>query len=630
MGTVTRLFDRLTNIMSGMGTTADKRAASFYAFMPISAAEAEAAYRSSWLVRKIVDIPPFDMTREWRDWQTDKDTIQKLEAEEKRLQLRMKCQRALVLARLYGGGAIILGTNDPNPMEPLDPARIGVGDLKYIHVVSRWQLAVEEAILDPTSPWFMQPSFFSMTGGNGQQAKIHPSRVVSFVGQRAPEGSMMPNANGSWYWGDPIMQSIGDAVKNADTAQNGFASLIDEAKIDVIGIPDLMSVWSTAEHETQLMARLNAAAQGKSTYRALIKDAQETWEQKQVTWSGMDNMLLAYLDMVAGAADIPLTRLLGQSPRGLQSTGDGEARDYHSMVKARQSELLTPALDQIDELLIRSALGDMPSDIYYEFGSLDDTDEKDEATIEFNFAQALKNYSDTGIFPDDFLMKIAANRIIESGRWPGSEAAFEEAEANAAANPEPDADETQLQTMEQRVAALEQAGTITKPQADALLKDAAPRSLYVSRKLLNAAAVIDWAKGQGFETTVPADQMHVTVLYSRTPVDWMDMGSDWSGDDKGQLRVAPGGPRMLDRFGSMGDAAVLLFNSSALCWRHEDMIGKGATSDYPDFCPHVTLSYDVPAGFDLSAVEPYQGELVFGPEIFAEVQDDWKSTIEEE
>jgi hypothetical protein len=47
------------------------------------------------------------------------------------------------------------------------------------------------------------------------------------------------------------------------------------------------------------------------------------------------------MDVVAGAADIPLTRLLGQSPRGLQSTGDGEERDYHSMIKARQSgELL--------------------------------------------------------------------------------------------------------------------------------------------------------------------------------------------------------------------------------------------------------------------------------------------------
>jgi hypothetical protein len=36
--------------------------------------------------------------------------IEKLEAEERRLQLKAKCQRALILARLFGGGALILGT----------------------------------------------------------------------------------------------------------------------------------------------------------------------------------------------------------------------------------------------------------------------------------------------------------------------------------------------------------------------------------------------------------------------------------------------------------------------------------------------------------------------------------------
>jgi hypothetical protein len=61
------------------------------------------------------------MTRAWRDWQANADDIQKLEAEEKRLQLKMKCQRALVLARLYGGSALILGTNDADPMQPLRP-----------------------------------------------------------------------------------------------------------------------------------------------------------------------------------------------------------------------------------------------------------------------------------------------------------------------------------------------------------------------------------------------------------------------------------------------------------------------------------------------------------------------------
>lgn len=630
MGVVSIIRDRLTNVMSGMGTTADKRSALFYNFIPLTGPEAEAGYRSSWLVRKIVDVPPFDMTREWRDWQTDKDSIQKLEAEEKRLRLKSKCERALVLARLFGGSAMILGTKDADTTKPLDPSRIGTGGLVYIHVMSRWQISEGQRRMDPVDPWYGQPDYFMLTGANGQQVKLHPSRVVAVIGQKAPEGGFYPSA--SWFWGDPIMQSIGDAVRNADLAQSGFAGLIDRAAVDVVQFKDLMSIVGTDEGEKKITARLAAMGMGKSSWRAIALDAEDKWSQMQISWAGIPDAMLAFMDVVAGAADIPLTRLLGQSPRGLQSTGDGEARDYHSMIKARQSEMLAPALDRIDELLIPSALGSRPSDVYYDFGTLDDTDEKDEAAIEFNFAQAFALKSNTGEFPAGVLAQAEMNRMLESGRYPGLESAIEEAEAN----PEPEPDPTDLTTIEARVAAMEKQGTITQKDAIRLVTDAEPRSLYVSRKLLNAAEVIDWAKGQGFTTTLPADEMHVTVLYSREPVDWMSLGQDyWSGGDPadqkaGILRVAPGGARMLDSFGSLKDATVLLFNSSALCWRHEDMISKGASSDYDQLCPHVTITYDAPADLDLSKVEPYRGELVFGPEVFAEVSDDWQQSIEEE
>jgi hypothetical protein len=623
--------DRLTNVMSGMGTSVDGRVFDRYTFLPTLHTDAEAAYRSSWLWRKIIDVPALDMTRAWRDWQTEAPNIEKLEGEEKRLRLKDKCKRALILSRLYGGGALLLGTNDVDVSQPLRPAQTRAGGLTYVQVFSRHQMSLGEQRLDPADPWFGKPEYFTInTTGKDNAVKIHPSRIIEFIGQPVPEGSWYgPGAlAGSWFWGDPIMQSIGQAVKNADFAQDGFAALIARAAVDVFKFKDLMSIVGTAEGEEQIKRRVAWTSQAKSTHRAMLIDAEDEWSQVQIDWSGIPNVLDAFLLVVSGAADIPMTRLLGQSPRGLQSTGDGEERDYQSMIKARQDEQLKPALDRIDELLIPSALGTKPSDVYWSFGPLQEANEKDEAQIELQFSEALKNYSDMGIFPEAALAAIAKNRIIESDRWPGSEKAFEET-AN-----EPSANQTQneadLTTLQQKVAAMQQQGTITPNDAAILLTDAAPRSLYVSRKLLNAQAVIDWAKGQGFESTVPADEMHVTVLYSREAVDWMAMGSDWGSDDKGNLRVPPGGPRMLDRFGSMKDAVVLLFNSSSLCWRHEDMVSKGASSDYPEFCPHVTLSYSVPADFDLSKVEPYQGELLFGPEVFAEVNEDWKSAIEEE
>jgi hypothetical protein len=150
----------------------------------------------------------------------------------------------------------------------------------------------------------------------------------------------------------------------------------------------------------------------------------------------------------------------------------------------------------------------------------------------------------------------------------------------------------------------------------------------VSRKLLNGVDFLRWAHGQGFEKTLKADDLHVTVLYSRTPVDWMEMGSPFSMNDDGTLTVPAGGPRIVEPLGSEG-AVVLLFGSSELCWRHCQMVHDGASHDYEEYQPHITITYDG-GNLDLSKVEPFVGPLQFGPEIFQEIKDDYIASIVEE
>lgn len=144
-----------------------------------------------------------------------------------------------------------------------------------------------------------------------------------------------------------------------------------------------------------------------------------------------------------------------------------------------------------------------------------------------------------------------------------------------------------------------------------------PRTLYVYRKLLNYKELASWAKSQGFDTTLDAD-MHVTVCYSTALVDWMKAGEAYSQNQDGSLTVKPGGPRLIEPLGDKG-AVVLMFSSSEICWRHIQLKELGASWSYEEYQPHVTITYDAPAGLDLSALDPYNGELRFGPEIFEEL-----------
>lgn len=172
-----------------------------------------------------------------------------------------------------------------------------------------------------------------------------------------------------------------------------------------------------------------------------------------------------------------------------------------------------------------------------------------------------------------------------------------------------------LKDIQDEVAAtIERNGGITKSAP-------VPQPLFVSRPLKNADAVIAWAKGVGFKTTMPADQMHVTLIYSKSPVDWMKAGDcGFSSDPNGDLKLPPGGPRQLAMFGPLGDVVVLLFSSSELAWRNTWLQEMGCSTDWPDYHPHITLTLNR-GDVDISKVEAYQGPLVFGPEHFQPVKE---------
>jgi hypothetical protein len=76
------------------------------------------------------------------------------------------------------------------------------------------------------------------------------------------------------------------------------------------------------------------------------------------------------------------------------------------------------------------------------------------------------------------------------------------------------------------------------------IEKAEPRSLCVRRDVVNKADIVKWAKAQGFETV--QESMHVTLAFSREPIDWMTVGESYS-DKDGELTIPEGGPRVLRR-----------------------------------------------------------------------------------
>ena len=62
------------------------------------------------------------------------------------------------------------------------------------------------------------------------------------------------------------------------------------------------------------------------------------------------------MDM-AGAAEIPATKLFGRSPQGMNSTGEADLRNNYDLIAQMQERMLRPALEKLLPVMAISCWG---------------------------------------------------------------------------------------------------------------------------------------------------------------------------------------------------------------------------------------------------------------------------------
>jgi len=420
--------DSLSNLAASLGAGKDKAAYDSFVLFDLDRGQIEAMYRGDWLARKVVDIVPYDTVREWREWSGHRDDVVRVEAAERRLGLRKALQRALVLGRLYGGGAIVIGTGETDPAalaRPLDPDTMPRGGLKFLHAVSRWQLAAPAIDRDPLSPWFGEAVAYDVVAPGRGSLRLHPSRVVRFLGNAWPDPSL-----GASVWSDSVLLALYDAIHAVALTMAGATSLMHEAKVDVVTVPNLSEHLSSADTTAQFSARFAYASAMKSINNLLLLGDGETWARQKIDFAGLPEMMRTFLQVAAGAADIPVTRLLGQSPAGLSATGDSDTRNYYDMISARQEVDLRPQLERLDRLILRSE-GIEPAALTFAFRPLWQMDAASQASVALAKAQATQIYAGLGLWPAETTARLVEAQLVEDGTYPGAEGVFAETGAGA-------------------------------------------------------------------------------------------------------------------------------------------------------------------------------------------------------
>lgn len=421
---MTIVQDGLANVVANIATEKDKAAAwSFYATL-IDPETAETIYRGTWLARKTARIIPGDACREWRLWKASAKTVEAIEDVERAFRVKHLVREAWTWARVFGGAAILFGFEGETELEK---PTLGGKKITYTRVVTAQTLLGDMTTItrDLASPNYGLPEIYVYRPKNiAVEQRIHYTRLVRFFGDRLPPDSVLEtNLHG---WGESIFVGILSAMTQAGGASAVLASLLPEAKTDVISVDNLGALISRPEGEALVQKRFAIAAMLKSINNTLLLDKNDAYDQKQINFTSIADVHKVLFAEFCAAANVPQTRMLGQSPGGLQSTGEADQRNYYDAVRDEQEHELRPALDQIDAFMFAHAGIKLDKGDWYEFAPLWSQKATESAEVEAKFATVIKTLADSGVFADDFLSEIARRRMTESGQWPGIEDAADE------------------------------------------------------------------------------------------------------------------------------------------------------------------------------------------------------------
>ena len=322
-------------------------------------------YVENGLVQTMIDQPVEDAFRgdiKITSKELDDDDISELKKAASNLHVYDILKDAFKWARLFGGGGVVINIFGQNPEKPLNLEAVKEGAKIEFYAADRWELA--------NSPYTVNPTLNDLTGlqeglkFNFYGQELHPSRVLILKGKTAPSLKRLQLAG----WGMSELERLIAPLNKFTKNQNVIYELLDETKLDIYSIQDY-NVSLMAGQEDAIKKRVEFTNMLKSYLNALILDKEDAFEQKNMSFSGMSELLeQARLD-IASALKMPVTKLFGMSSAGFNS-GEDDLENYNAMI---ERDVRTPAKDAlltILRLISVSTFGLIPQDLDIEFPSL--------------------------------------------------------------------------------------------------------------------------------------------------------------------------------------------------------------------------------------------------------------------
>ena len=361
-------------------------------------------YVEHGLVQTLVEQPVQDALRGGIDitsGQLSEDDISELTKYIDKENILKKVAQTAVWGRLFGGGGLVINA-DQNPEKPFKIENLDEDSPLDFYPADLWELNLKHYTDNPTIE--MDEDF----PYNYYGVRLHKSRVIKFKGKEAPS-FVRPRLRG---WGmtevERLVRSLNQYFKNNDV----IFELLDEAKVDVYKIKGLNSALMSGRGTEKIQDRVQMGNAIKNFLNALVMDIDDNYDQKNMNFSGLGDMLTQIRQGIASDMKMPLTKLFGVSSAGFNS-GEDDIENYNSMIETEVRDKIKYMVHYVLEMVCQKLFGFVPDDLEFEFKPLRIlSSEQEENVKNQQFSRLIQAFSAGVISPEETKQAINAENLL--------------------------------------------------------------------------------------------------------------------------------------------------------------------------------------------------------------------------
>lgn len=390
------------NILNYSSYTSD-RITNFYPLLT-------SLYRDNWVIRNIISAIPNDITRKWFDIKCSlpPKEMDKVERLNRRTNLVQEVNRGMQWGRLYGGavGIILIRGQEDNLDEPLNYDYILPDSFCGLYIVDRWAGVTPslELIDDITSPDFGLPMFYDITDMNiNMRVRVHHSKIIRFIGRELPNVERIREL----YWGVSEVEALyRDLIRRDATAEN-ISSLVFKANLSVVKMKDLDQMFTINSVAVQnrfwrLMENISSV---ESNLGVKVVNADDSVDYLNYGFNGLREIYETMMMDLSGASRIPVTKLFGRSPAGMNSTGESDLQNYYEFLEDIRESQFKKVVLKLLPIIALSCWGHVPEDLDFEFGSFKELDDLQKAQVIQQRAGTIIETFNANLIPQDVAQK---------------------------------------------------------------------------------------------------------------------------------------------------------------------------------------------------------------------------------